>query len=233
VWAVVPVKPFRLAKQRLAPLLSETERAELSAAMLDDVLAALTATAGVSRIAVVTREPRIRARESGPRLEVVEEDGGGLVAAVAQGARVARAAGATGAIVVPGDLPLATPGALAAVLAGHRPAPAVTIVPDAEGEGTNCLACSPPDVIDFRFGPDSRSAHAAGARRAGVTAAVVQPPELALDVDKPRDLRALLERGGRGRTLAFLESSGIASRLRSARRSERTHETPGHLGERA
>ncbi|MBL8307282.1 MAG: hypothetical protein JNM33_11340, partial [Rubrivivax sp.] len=44
LWAVVPVKPFARAKQRLAGELSGAQRAALAACMLRDVLTALAAT---------------------------------------------------------------------------------------------------------------------------------------------------------------------------------------------
>ena len=43
VWAVVLVKPFRLAKQRLAGVLDAGERSELARVMLEDVLTAVDA----------------------------------------------------------------------------------------------------------------------------------------------------------------------------------------------
>ena len=57
--AVVPVKRLRLAKQRLAPVLSRHERVELVRTMLHDVLTTLCATPGVSGTIVVTADPEI------------------------------------------------------------------------------------------------------------------------------------------------------------------------------
>jgi 2-phospho-L-lactate guanylyltransferase len=216
VWAIVPVKQFHLAKQRLAPVLSAAEREGLFRAMVADVLDCLRATPGIEHILVVTREPGARALAAAAGAELLEETLGGLVPAVTQGARAAAGAGAEGVLIVPGDLPLAGPGDLEAVLAAHRDAPAVTLVADAEGIGTNCLACSPPDLIAFHFGEDSFRAHRRAALAAGVRARVLARPGLALDVDTPGDLQAFAARGLEGRAVAFLEGSGIASRLRQA-----------------
>ena len=46
LWAVVPVKERDRAKERLAPVLPRRMRQALALAMLEDVLAALTATPG-------------------------------------------------------------------------------------------------------------------------------------------------------------------------------------------
>ncbi|HSG89503.1 MAG TPA: 2-phospho-L-lactate guanylyltransferase [Pseudomonadales bacterium] len=224
MWAIVPVKQFHLAKQRLAPGLSETERADLFRAMVADVLACIRATAGITHILVVTREPAARDLAAAVDAEILVETDGGLVPAVTQGAAAARLAGAAGIVIVPGDLPLAGPADLQRVLDAHAAsvrnggaAPgAVTLVADAQGIGTNCLACTPPDLIAFRFGTDSCSAHRDGARQAGVEATVLAVPGLALDVDTPADLAAFVARAGSGHAVAFLEGSGIASRIRAS-----------------
>ncbi|MGB0707748.1 MAG: 2-phospho-L-lactate guanylyltransferase, partial [bacterium] len=44
MWAVIPFKRIRQAKQRLAPILSSEERKLLSLKMLEDVLEAATAS---------------------------------------------------------------------------------------------------------------------------------------------------------------------------------------------
>src|SRR5262249_56246115 len=54
LWAVVPVKERISAKERLAPVLRPEARQALALAMLEDVLAALAATAGIAELLVVT-----------------------------------------------------------------------------------------------------------------------------------------------------------------------------------
>jgi len=239
VWAIVPIKQFELAKSRLAPALCPTERRGLVRAMAEDVLACLAATPGIHRILVITREPEAAALARGHGADVlIDAPQGGLVAAITQGAAAAAAAGARGVVIVPGDLPLASPAALIAVLDAHRRASgehafasAVTLVPDAHHEGTNCLACSPPEVIPFRFGPASCAAHVAAARERGIEPQVIEVPDLALDVDSPEDLAVLLARTGAGRSVAFLHASGIASRIAPPHGDEHAAVLNcGHLG---
>ena len=57
VACLVPVRGLARGKQRLAPLLTETERAALVAAMLHDVLDALHRCARVALLAVVSDDP--------------------------------------------------------------------------------------------------------------------------------------------------------------------------------
>ena len=52
--AIVPIKGLAQAKQRLSPLLSGTERRELMAHMIDDVLAIIGRTDGISGLVVIS-----------------------------------------------------------------------------------------------------------------------------------------------------------------------------------
>jgi 2-phospho-L-lactate guanylyltransferase len=182
MWAVVPVKEFARAKQRLAPALSEQERAALFSEMVERVLATLLTARGLEGVAVVTNEPRIAA----PGLRLIpDREGRGQSAAVAHAARILRAEGAKGILAIPGDVPLATPEEIEAVLEVHE---RMTIVPSRDGKGTNALAVSPPDLIPFHFGDASFAPHCAEARALGIEPRILHLPGLGLDIDTPDDL---------------------------------------------
>ena len=57
VWAVVPVKEFEGAKQRLSPCLSPDERRLLATTMFEDVLEAVSAVEALAGVLVVTIDP--------------------------------------------------------------------------------------------------------------------------------------------------------------------------------
>ena len=57
MWAIVPVKTFDRAKQRLANVLSEDERRSLMLAMARDVLTCLSTCSNLSGILIVSRAP--------------------------------------------------------------------------------------------------------------------------------------------------------------------------------
>jgi 2-phospho-L-lactate guanylyltransferase len=189
--AVLPVKSFGRAKQRLGEAVGQPDRAELAAAMVGDVLAALGGVAGLDDVVVVTAEPRAAAAARAAGAEVVDDPvEAGQSAAATRGIAAAVRRGAARVVLVPGDCPALDPADVAALLTGH-PDAGVVIVPDRHGSGTNALRLTPPDVIEPGFGPGSFARHAARGAAAGATVRIVQAPSLALDVDTPGDLAAL------------------------------------------
>jgi 2-phospho-L-lactate guanylyltransferase len=189
--AVLPVKSFGTAKQRLGAAVGRQDRGELAAAMLGDVLDALRATGGLAELIVVTAEPRAAAaaREAGAFV-VDDPVEAGQSDAAARGVRAALARGASRALLVPGDCPALDPADVTALLDGYAGA-GLVIVPDRHGSGTNALRIEPPDAIEPSFGPGSFARHAALGAAAGVVVRVAQAPSLELDVDTPGDLAAL------------------------------------------
>ena len=217
MWAVVPVKDMAGAKQRLAPVLDGGERHALYRAMLEDVLTALCRVRGLDGVALVTRDTEAVALAARHRLRAISEAANrGHRAAVARAAEVLSEDRADGLLQVPGDVPLATAKEIEAVLAAHRPAPAVTLVPSHDAQGTNCIAVSPVDAIPFLFGDVSFEPHQAVARARGIEPTVLRLPGLALDIDTPDDLAMLAARPGETRAQRYLQTSGIAARLAAA-----------------
>lgn len=212
MWAVVPLKNIRQAKKRLAPLLTPAERSELMLAMVKDVLVALTQTPGLAGILLVSRAPEAAelSRIHGCEL-YAEAEGADLSESVqaASGYLVANR-NANGTLIVPGDVPLITPADVAEILDGHQ---RFTLVPDSEGDGTNCIVSSPPNLIRYRFDGHSFKPHTEAAFGIGITPRIVRNEAFGIDVDTPRDLTRILERAGPSRTRTCLETSGIATRL--------------------
>jgi 2-phospho-L-lactate guanylyltransferase len=189
--AILPVKRFAAAKQRLGAGVAAPARRELAAAMVADVLEALGRVRGLAGLLVVTGEPRAAELARGSGADVVDDpDDAGQSAATQLGIRAALAAGHERVLLVPGDCPALDPDEVGALLAAGNAA-AVTVVPDRHGSGTNALLLAPPDAIAPAFGPGSRERHERLAAEAGVAARVVELRSLGLDVDTPDDLRAL------------------------------------------
>jgi 2-phospho-L-lactate guanylyltransferase len=195
--AIIPVKRFGAAKQRLLGGLDQRRRTALVKAMLIDVLAAVCRAGLVERVIVVTGERRAerialaRAQRTPVTLEVLRDpkDAGHSEAATLGIVR-AKALGANCAALLPGDCPLLDPAELDAALARQRPG-RVAVVPDRHGTGTNALLLSPPDAISPAYGPGSCARHADRGRRAGHLVEVERLESLGLDLDTPADLAAL------------------------------------------
>jgi 2-phospho-L-lactate/phosphoenolpyruvate guanylyltransferase len=194
--AVLPIKSFPQAKSRTA--FDGPVRAALAEAMYGDVLAALVQVAELDDLIVVTREESVAAaaREAGAHV-VDDPDEVGHSAAALIGTRAAAERGAERVLLVPGDCPALTPGAVARLLADPRPG--VVVVPDHHGTGTNALLLTPYDVIEPSFGPGSMARHVAHAIAVGAPVRVAEVASLVHDVDTADDLAELEGAGPRTR----------------------------------
>jgi 2-phospho-L-lactate guanylyltransferase len=190
--AILPVKSFDAAKQRLGSLLGAGSRHALAQAMFQDVLAALRRVNGIERIVIVASEPSVEFATD-EQVVLLEDDAqDGQTPAALIGIRWALAEGFERVLLVPGDTPLLAASEVEGLLEGAREA--VVIVPDRHGTGTNALLLKPPDVIEPSFGPDSRSRHAAAAEQAEVTHRVERVQSLMFDVDTSDDLTVVADK---------------------------------------
>src|SRR5438034_452167 len=145
---MVPVKPLRRTKSRLAGLLGPDERAALTMAMAHDVVSACLSQDGWTTW-LVSRDARLlrAARSWGAR--PVMETAVSLSGAVRQAEELV---GGDDLAVVLADLPLVSAQGLRAVLeVGAK----VVGVRAASDGGTNVLVRRPAAAIRARFGPDS------------------------------------------------------------------------------
>ena len=195
--AIIPVKRFGHAKQRLLDRLDRPQRADLVKAMLADVLAAVCETGAIERVIVVTGEGRAErialdhARRATTPIEVLQDptDRGHSEAATL-GIIRALSLGAECSALLPGDCPLLDPAELDAALGRMTPG-RVAVIPDRHATGTNGLLLAPADAIGPAFGPDSAERHRDRAERAGYDVAIEPLASLGLDLDTPDDLAAL------------------------------------------
>ncbi len=194
--AVLPVKRFGAAKQRLYPEgMSEGTRRALAEAMVTDVLIALRRAKRVDRVLVVTGEPAAEALAGGYEATVVADpEDAGHNAAARRGIEAAVMLGAERVLLVPGDCPALVPAEVDGLIdraARGRGRPEVLVVPDRHGTGTNALVLTPPEIMQPSFGEGSRMRHEQLAAEAGADCEVVEVPSLVLDVDTMDDLQAL------------------------------------------
>jgi len=188
LWAIVPVKPLRRGKSRLAGTLNENERTELNRALLQHSLETLSGVSGVAEVLVVSRDPNALAiaREHGAR--TVQEDGAShLNTALKRATVVAQVYATQGVLILPADLPLVTREDIQTLLDRAVKPPVVVIAPDRHGKGTNALVIAPAGLIEYDFGENSFQRHCEQAKQAGARLEVVELPSLGLDLDEPED----------------------------------------------
>lgn len=205
IWAVLPIKDFTQAKQRLSSLYPPDIRRGLAKAMASDVLAALAAVPTLDGILVVTddAEAASLAKSFGCVVSALDARGGHTVA-VGGAARFLSGKRASGMLVVPGDVPLATSEEIAALLQAHRGSQGFTIAPARDEKGSNGIVCSPPDRMPLTYGDNSYLPHLATARAYGMEPIVCRLPGIGLDIDHPEDLALFMTRPSATRTWAFL-----------------------------
>ncbi|HWC09247.1 MAG TPA: 2-phospho-L-lactate guanylyltransferase [Solirubrobacterales bacterium] len=204
--AILPVKRFDDAKQRLTAGYEPEQRRALVAAMVEDVLEAVAKARTIERTIVVTGDPIAQELAAKAGAEVIPDPGdAGHVQAVLAGIARAEVEGEDTVVLLPGDCPLLDPQELDRLLTGV-PERYVTIVPDRHGTGTNALVLRPPSAIVPAFGEGSRERHVEAARAAGIPFGVEELASLGLDLDTPADVVALttklMSQPGRARRTA-------------------------------
>jgi 2-phospho-L-lactate/phosphoenolpyruvate guanylyltransferase len=186
---LIPCKDLDRGKSRLAGCLTPRSRRALCEFFLCRTLDVATQVATAAQVRVVTSDPRVEtiARDYG--VAVIPDRGGGLNAALEDGRRqlLAEGGGRAG-LVLPIDLPRATPAELSKVVSVPQE---VVIVPDEAMTGTNVLRLGPRAFGRFRFsfGVRSYAAHRAQARAMGFEAMTLEAPDLAFDVDRAEQYR--------------------------------------------
>lgn len=177
--AAIPIKPFGVAKARLAPVLEPAMRSSLGRSVAART-ADLASAAGAD-VVIVTPDRGVAEWAKLVGHNVLREGavGGGLDNAAATAARHATGIGMRWAIVL-ADLPIVSVDELRLVFEAATSGP--VIVPSYNG-GTNVLAAEG-SGFPFAYGTGSFHRHLA----AMPEARVVSTAGLALDLDSPRDL---------------------------------------------
>lgn len=122
-WAIIPVKPLRESKSRLAAVLSPDERADLTGFLLQRTIKILLQTPLIDRIMVVSRDTEaLKLARQSKAVTLAEGDRPGLNVALLRAAYVAAAQRATGLLILPSDLPLLTVADVEMMLTGAIPA---------------------------------------------------------------------------------------------------------------
>ena len=199
VSALIPVKGFRNAKQRLSPLLDAADRELLAEVMFRDVLKQVLKARGLVETYVVTGDSKVAeiATSHGAQL-IREEVEKGETDAVDFARRELKQLQREAVLIIPGDMPLVRSVDIEEVLAQVPEGagfPFALLVPSHDHLGTNALLLAPPDIIRLRFGYDSFTYHMSQLSAQGLPFRFIENERLALDVDEPKDLERFLSFG--------------------------------------
>ncbi len=227
VWALLPLKDFVNAKQRLSGVLAAHERRHLFHTMVEDVLDVLAAHPLIENTVIVSDDPSAELLADRYQLSYWSETSlslapaaQGLSAVVDAAAEKLAQQGVASMLVVHGDLPLLNAGDIQLLIERHQQqtSPALTIAPDAVNDGSNCVLVTPPNSIQFQYGSGSFEKHMSTAAEKQVAATMMPLASAALDIDNPSDLQTLLsseQSDGAKHTLAYLQESGLNARLQT------------------
>ena len=210
IWAVVPVKDTRTAKQRLAGVMDQQTRTLLAHAMLEDVLSAIAAATSLAGLVVVTADPLATQIAQRYRARLLSQGGEeGQTHAMRYAVEALAAEGRRAVLTLPIDVPLITPQEIDAVVAAARREPEFVIVPAHDRQGSNAILCAPPAHVPLSFGNHSFAPHLAAARQRGLEPCIVELPGIGLDIDSPADLAAFLAIPSQTRTRRLLDGLGV------------------------
>ncbi len=205
IWAIIPVKPLKYSKSRLAHILSTEERAELTSNILKRTLGVVNEAPLISRTLVVSRDTAVLkvARQIGASTygETEKQD---LNLALTRAAHIAIAQKADGILILPADLPFITSKDIVAIIetagANHQYGSngysfkrrTMVICSDHNNDGTNALLVSPPTGFNFQYGPGSFTKHLAEAEHLGMNSTTLSRPNIEFDLDTEEDWSAYL-----------------------------------------
>jgi 2-phospho-L-lactate guanylyltransferase len=196
VSALIPVKGFTNAKQRLSALLDAAGRELLAEVMFRDVLRQVVSARGLAETFVVTGDDKVA--------EIANSLGAGVMREKAETGETDAVDFARGALkqsereavlIMPGDIPLVRSADIEELLAeasGAAAPPFALLVPSHDRLGTNALLLAPPDIIKLRFGYDSFSYHLSQVSAQGLPNRFMENERIALDIDEPKDLERFL-----------------------------------------
>ena len=192
IWAIVPVKPLRRGKSRLAGILSEEQRTRLNRYLLVHTLTILNQIPEIEHTLVVSRDPAALALTRSMGGRTVLENGTPHVNTALQRATIAaQSQGARAVLILPADLPLVDQSDLKALISQGQIPPVVVIAPDRRLDGTNCLFVNPAGLIQYCYGPGSFERHGARITESGATLEIMRSEHFGLDLDLPEDLEMI------------------------------------------
>lgn len=188
LWVIVPVKPLRRSKSKLNNILSDEDRAVLNLRMYENTLKVLSNLKIPHQVLVVSKDSSVLSLARSYNAKTLQEDGeSGLNLALKKAVQVVKTYGGQSVLILPADLPFITKEDLEGVMEFSMGFSYILISPDRKMSGTNILLISPPDLIEFSYGPGSFERHVRQAQTQNAHIEVRKFDNAELDIDSPED----------------------------------------------
>jgi len=206
----LPVKHLRDAKYRLAPVLAPAQRSRFAFLMYNDVLEILDLSSVVEGITVVSSDRTVielaRQYKAGT---VFTASDSGYSEDAARGIDSVPAGAAENIAVLPADVPQLAETDLTALDEAHEHG--ITLCPALIDGGTNALVFTPPLAVPLVFGPESLARYEQQALDQGIPVRILPVSGLQRDIDRPADLRWLLDQPSGGRAWSYLRDQRLST----------------------
>jgi 2-phospho-L-lactate guanylyltransferase len=185
--ALIPVKTLREAKSRLAPYLTETQRAMLVLDMLRHVINVLQASKSLETISVVSPDPHVLQQVQAWGARALVEEAQGHNPALTAAAQKEQVSGATALLTLSADLPMLQAYDIQHMIeqSHHHQ---IVLAPSYEGTGTNALLVRPPLAVPYVFGPGSLQRYQAVAQQRHLSNTLYTSRGTTFDVDTINDV---------------------------------------------
>jgi len=223
MWAVIPLKEFINAKQRLSGFLLPSERVSLFKAMVEDLLSVVSQHPDLQGTVLVSDDYTVKnlAQQHGLELITERELGvKGLNEVVKATVNKLAQRGIDDVMIIHGDLPLLSEQEISTLIKLHKQvkSPVITIAQDGAGQGSNCLLSTPASKMHFQYGANSLQKHSVHAQEISASLQVINLAGAQCDIDTPADLIALVNHPllvKASQTKRYLDESGIAKFIRN------------------
>ena len=185
---IVPMKPLRLVKSRLAERLDSQQREAVGLAMFGGVVRAAV-NSSAAAVWVVGGDEAVKQASLQAGAQWWEDDGKDLNDTLTVTFEKASHAGLAPAYL-PADLPFVSNGDVSNLIEASSGGKTVTLSPAHRGGGTNAIVVPTYSAFRPMLGSDSFDKHQKQAREEGISLEIFDSRGIGLDLDTPDDLAA-------------------------------------------
>ena len=215
IYAIVPVKSLDHSKSRLATILNNSERCELSNLLLHNTVVCLEKISEISEILVVASDRRVEQIVKNYNAKFIkEEKDNGVNSAVAIADHYSLEHGADSTLVIPQDLPLLRPNDISIICKeGEIYKKCVLICPSLRFDGTNALLRKPVLSMGTAYDNHSFAMHLRTARDLGAVTKIFLFQSIMIDIDGIDDVKELVNGPYRSNDITIFLRSKLKYKL--------------------